>query len=197
MSTKSINEALGLGDGGIDAFLSDLTVDNASFDQQFSKIDDKVKENVSEIDNQIAQYNAQGIAKVDVANLNSSLSEIKELITLSKGAIKHIYDSLVSSELVDSELAAALSKLMESSHLAIAEYIQLFKDRMTFYDKVRLEMLKFNQKKELMEMKHKLDMEKMEKKNEEGSIETKNMVSYSQEDITKMLNEVEKETDNY
>ena len=94
MSIQKLNDALGLGDKGIDGFLADLNVDNSSFQDKFSEIDSKVKENVDNIDNQIQEYNKGGLECLDVANLNSSLSELKELIVVSKGVIKQVYETI-------------------------------------------------------------------------------------------------------
>lgn len=187
MSTKKIDEALGI--NSIDEFLSDLKIDDSEM-SSFSEIDSNVKRCVDNIDGQIAEYNKGGIAKVDIANLDSSLGEIRSLIETSKDTIRHIHEQLVDSELIDSELVSALSKLLEATHLTISEYINLFKDRQAFYDKVRLEMMKHQNKKELMERKHQMDLEKlsMTKKDESNTVEAKNMVAYSQEDITKMIN---------
>ena len=78
-------------------------------------------------------------------------------------------------------MVSALSKLLEATHLTISEYINLFKDRQAFYDKVRLEMMKHQNKKELMERKHQMDLEKlsMVKKDDSNTVEAKNMVAYS------------------
>ena len=116
MSIQKLNDALGLGDKGIDGFLADLNVDNSSFQDKFSEIDSKVKENVDNIDNQIQEYNKGGLECLDVANLNTSLSELKELIVVSKDVIKQVYETIASSELIDSDLVSSMSNLMEAAH---------------------------------------------------------------------------------
>ena len=77
MSTKKIDEALGI--NSIDEFLSDLKIDDSEM-SSFSEIDSNVKRCVDNIDGQIAEYNKGGITKVDIANLDSSLGEIRSLI---------------------------------------------------------------------------------------------------------------------
>jgi hypothetical protein len=71
---------------------------------------------------------------------------------------------LVSSDLVDSELVSAFAKLMESTKLTVGEYINLYKDRLNFYDKIRLETLKHKNDMEKIKYKHDLDMEKINSK---------------------------------
>ena len=193
MSIQKLNDALGLGDKGIDGFLADLNVDNSSFQDKFSEIDSKVKENVDNIDNQIQEYNKGGLECLDVANLNASLSELKELIVVSKGVIKQVYETIASMEMIDSDLVSSLGNLMEASHLTIKEYIDLYRDRCSFYDKVRLEQLKQQHKLEQMEIKHKHDMEKLSSAKKNDSIPVQNMMAYSQEKIVGELNDQDKQ----
>lgn len=184
MSKKAIDEALGI--ESIDSFLSDLNVDEKEA-QAFREIDGKVKESVDAIDAQVAEYQKNGIQAVDVANIQSSLGELKELIEVSKGTIRRIYDQLTDSEMmIDGELVGSLSKLLEATHLTVSEYITLYRDRMGFYDKVRLEMLKHQQKRELMERKHQMDLEKLDRKNIQD-VPAENLYGFSQEDIVNAL----------
>ena len=162
MSKKALDEALGI--ESIDSFLSDLNVDDKEA-EELRGVDEKVRESVDRIDTQIAEYKKNGIDAVDVSNIQSSLGELAGLIEVSKNTIKRIYEQLSDSEMmIDSELVGSLSKLLEATHLTISEYITLYRDRMAFYDKVRLETLKHNQKKELMERKHQMDLEKLDRK---------------------------------
>lgn len=184
MSKKAIDEALGI--ESIDSFLSDLNVDEKEA-RAFQEIDGKVKENVDAIDAQMAEYQRNGIQAVDVANIQSSLGELKELIEVSKRTIKRIYEQLTDSEMmIDGELVGSLSKLLEATHLTVSEYITLYRDRMSFYDKVRLEMLKHQQKKELMERKHQMDLEKLDRKSV-PEVPAENLYGFSQEDIVNAL----------
>jgi len=189
MGKKEIDKALGI--GSIDEFLSDLNIDEKEA-EGFRNLDEKVKENVDLIDSQIQEYQENGIQAVDVANIGTSLQELKGLIEISKGTIKRIYEQLTDSEMmIDGELVGSLSKLLEATHLTVSEYINLYRDRMAFYDKVRLEMLKHQQKKELLERKHQMDLEKIDRKSKDEPIESENLYGYSQEDIVKTLQEVQ------
>lgn len=101
------------------------------------------------------------------------------MIEISKNTIRHVYDSLVSSELVDSELVSAFAKLMESTKLTVGEYITLYKDRLAFYDKVRLETLKHKNDMEKIKYKHDLDMEKMNSKVKTIDVSNNNSNAYT------------------
>lgn len=183
MSIKELNKALGIDD--IDDFLSDLDVKDDI--NQLDKINNQVADNLEKIDNQIEKYNQSGLTNIEVCDISTSLSEIKELIDVSKNVIRHIYDSIVSSDLVDSELISSFAKLMESTKLTVGEYINLYKDRLMFYDKIRLETLKHKHDMEKIKYKHDLDMEKLNSKNIHQTLDATDTQSFSQEEIIKML----------
>ena len=66
MSTKKLNEALGIGD--IDDFLSDLDIKDDI--KQFDDIDEQVQKNVENIDNQIQKYEQQGLTNADIYDIS-------------------------------------------------------------------------------------------------------------------------------
>ena len=189
MSDNKIDKALGLENGkSFDDFLAELNVDSKSdVADATGKIDDKVKEKVAEIDGAITQYKANGVQAVDVAKVENSLTEIKELIDASKDIIVHVRDSIKSTDLVDPELVESFAQLIKSSHAATKEYINLYQQRVKFYDQIRLEMMKHEQRKELLQMKHDLDMQSVKKVDA-----TDGRVAFSQEDIINVLDERDK-----
>ena len=82
---------------------------------------------------------------------------------------------------------------MEAFHLQVSEYIGIYKDRQNFLSKIQLEALKQKNKLEQMKLKHQMDLEKIEKSKNKDAIEVDNMkVPYSQEDLIKQLDEVDK-----
>ena len=132
---------------------------------------------------------------LQLSDMELSLKEVEELISLSKQMFKHIADSILSSDLIDSELVHAVSVLMESIHINIAEFIQLYKSKQAFVDKVRFAVLQQNQKKELLELKHKHDMEKIRAResDDDNTIDGSGLVTYSQDEIVKMLDNNDKQ----
>lgn len=165
-SKEKLDAALGITpDKSIDEFLNSLTIENDSAKDTVSKIDQSVKEEVSSIDENIRSLTVDsGLNEnqkvLSLVSIDKSLKNIDELISISKEVIKHIYENIVCTELVDSELIHAAATFIESCHLNIKEYIDLYKDRLKFYDKIQFEMLQQKHKKELIELKHKFDMEK-------------------------------------
>lgn len=55
--------------------------------------------------------------------MDASLREVEEMIDLSKQLFKHIYENIVSSDLLDSELVEAAAKMLESVHVNIGEFL--------------------------------------------------------------------------
>lgn len=70
--------------------------------------------------------------------MDTSLREVEEMIDLSKQLFKHIYENIVSSDLLDSELIEAAAKMLESVHVNIGEFLQLYRDKQRFAEKIRV-----------------------------------------------------------
>lgn len=188
-----IDEVLGIADGqSIDDFLDNLELDKNDIQEKIQTIDNKVKDKIEDIDKQATQITNDSKDNNNILvlnNIETSLKEVEELIQTSKSIFKHIYESIMTTDLIDSELVGAVSKLLESIHINIAEFIELYKDRAKYVEKIKLMIFQQEQKKELMLLKHKLDLEKIQQKNDTAAEEVDNTVTYSVEEITKMLNE--------
>ena len=187
MSKQKIDELLGISEG-IDAYLDTLSVDTVS--DQFKNVDDNVKNAVQTIDSQLSSYNIQNVSSINIPVIESSLNEIHDLIGQSKEIIKHVHDNIVTTDLLDSETIDSFSHLLEAAHLMITEYINLYKDRLYFLDKIKYAMFQQEQKKELMMLKHKLEVEKIKLKGEPDAVDAE-MMPYSIEDITKAMHKEE------
>lgn len=197
-STKEkLDELLGIKPGeSIDEFLDTLTVDSEQVSESMSAIKESVKENIENIDNSIQQYNENPELSGALAmhDMTSSLKNVEDLVNISNKIYRHIYNNIIASDLLDSELIGAAAKMLESIHINIAEFLSLYKERQRYADKIQLMILQQNQKKELMQLKHQLDLEKLKSKIDVGAVDV-DSTSYSQEQIVKMLNEDNFESD--
>lgn len=81
------------------------------------------------------------------------MKEVEELIGMAKDMFRHVYENVISSELCDSELIGSVSKLLESIHLNLVEFISIYRDKQKFIEKVKFTLLQQNLKKELMDKK--------------------------------------------
>lgn len=184
------------GGKSVDDFLNDLTLDDRSqVDSTLSSMDSALKEKFSEIDEMQksidvkANSNDQSI--IQITSIEKSLQEVEDIIYLAKDVIKHVANSILATPLIDSEAVQAYSKLIESLHINIAEFIQLYKDKNNFLNKVKFAIFKQEQMKELLKYKHDLELEKIKAK-EPKSIDADNIEdgrSWKQEDITKLITE--------
>lgn len=192
-SKQKIDQLLGIKDDqSIDSFLDDLSFETDEIQNTFSDIDDKVKENLQNIDNNINDIQT---GKTDsilaLKNMDLSMKEIEDLIGMSKRMFKHIYENIVSSDLLDSELISAAAKMLESVHINIGEFLQMYRDRQRFIEKIKLMVFQQEQRKELMALKHKYDLEKAAAKNEPTAVEVENVMAYSIEEITRLMHNKE------
>lgn len=193
-STDKINAVLGITGGkSVDEFLDGLSLDAEAIHSTLGAIDDQVQNSLQSIDqaaSKIQSQSEEGSSILEIKNIDLSLKEVEDMISLSKKMFSHIAESILTTDLVDSELVQAASKLLESIHINIAEFIQLYRSKQQFVDKIKVMIFQQEQKKELMLLKHKLDLEKISKKDagDPKAVEAEGMVSYSQESIIKAMN---------
>lgn len=193
MSKEKLNELLGIKDDqDIDSFLDDLTKQTDSISSTFSNIDENVKANIQQIDNNLSAIQTKSCDTIlTLKNMDLSMKEIEEMIDLSKKLFKHIYNNVITSDLIDSELIESAAKMLESIHINIAEFLEMYRERQRFIEKIKLMVFQQEQRKELMLLKHKLDMEKLQAKAEPLSAETEDSVPYCIEDIVRIIHNEE------
>ena len=192
-SHEKLNAALGIPvEQSIDDFLDGLSIDSpAEISNALSTINDGVKTCVQKIDENLVKAQSDTSCAIEVlADINTSMSDIRELVDISKRMFKHCYEAIISTDLIDPELIGSTAKLMESIHISIAEFISLYRSRQTYFDRIKILALQQEQRKELLELKHKYDLELLQARNGNSQdISAENLVSYSQEDIIRLLNE--------
>lgn len=180
---EKLNNLLGISeDQTIDDFLDDLDVDANQVSSALSSIDDSVKETVQNLETNMAKLsvNLGESDLVTVSQVETNLAELKELIDTSKRVIQHVYESIVTSDLVDSELIQAMAKLIEATHINIADYIDIYKQKIAFFDKVKLLNLQYDRKETLLRLKYEYS-EKLQK--QKNSVDVPDgMVSFNFED---------------
>ena len=140
-STKQkIDKLLGIqDDSSIDDFLNDLTKDNQTVSASMSEITTEIKEDLQKVDEQLGLVSDNGSNSILVlSDIEKSMKEVEELISLSKLMFKHIYENIVSSELCDSELIGSTAKMLEAIHINISEFINLYKDKERFVEKIKI-----------------------------------------------------------
>lgn len=189
-SEQKINELLGIKDDqSIDDFLDGLQTDSNEIQDTMNHLDDGVKSSLSAVDQKLDELKTSGNAPEALVDMDSSMKEVEDLIQIAKQLFKHVHASLVTCDLVDPEAIQAAAKLLEGIHINIAEFISMYKERQRYVDKIRILVFQQEQKKELMAIKHKYDMELKQLNNSDDPIDVDNLAAYSQEQIVKLLDD--------
>ena len=181
------------GGKSVDDFLSGLELETNKISNAIDDIDATVKNQIAQLDeSQIKISSGTSDVTLELANMELSLKSIEDMVQLSKDVLRHVADSILATPLIDSEAVQAYSKLMESIHVNINEFISLYKSKADFINRIKFQLFQQQQKKELMLFKHNLDLEKMKMKESPETIDAENMSAsheWNQEQIIKMLSE--------
>lgn len=195
-SKEKIDAIFGITGGkSVDDFLDELSLDTNKIQQTMSNIDSTVKEAIDGIDNQmsiLANSTNDQTSILSMKDMELSLKEIEEMVQLSKQIFKHISDSILATDLIDSELVHSAAVLMEGIHINISEFVSLYKSKQNFIDKVKFSILQQQQKKELLQFKHDLDMQKLKTKDPDQVVDvTGESKVFRQEDIINALKDID------
>ena len=126
--------------------------------------------------------------KQEIINQKKLLKHIRA----RKQIFKHISDSILATDLIDSELVHSAAVLMEGIHINISEFVSLYKSKQNFIDKVKFSILQQQQKKELLQFKHDLDMQKLKTKDPDQVVDvTGESKVFRQEDIINALKDID------
>ena len=176
----------------VDEFLDGLKLDTNQISSTIDAIDANVKAEVDKLDSlEVDVKSTDGNVSLSLASMDDSLKSIEDMIDLAKDVVRHVADGILATPLIDSEAVQAYSKLIESIHLNIVEFISVYRDKQNFANKVKFAIFQQEQKKEFALFKHNLDLEKMKAKDGPSSIEPDGVSTrdWNQEQMTKFLSE--------
>ena len=177
-------------------------------------IDEKFQSNMQVIDDAQTKLqcsrDTEGSAanRIDtLVNVEGAFKSIEDLVDTTKSMLGNVYGIISSCDVLDSETVSAAASLIGETRQLIAEYTGLYKQRVKFFDNVKMEMLKQKNKEDLMRLKYQLDREKEEwKRKNKTPVADANvvdsqevppgMVSFGTDDMLKMLKEMEDEEKN-
>ena len=137
------------------------------------EIDEKFQENMEVINTAQTQIQASGqdgngsaSVRIDnLINVENAFKSIEDLVDTTKTMISNVYGIISSCDVLDSETVAAAASLIGETRQLIAEYTSLYKQRIKFFDNVKMEQLKQEHRKEILDIKQRYDLEKMDRKN--------------------------------
>ena len=177
--------------------------------QKVDEIDEEFQSNLQTIDNaqlQLKMQDANGSAsdRIDtLVNVESAFKSIEDLVDSTKQMLANVYTIISSCDVLDSETVSAAASLIGETRQLISEYTGLYKQRVKFFDNVKMEELKQKNRLELLERKHQLDIEKyniqhpatpaeaVEAKSGDGA--PPGMVEYDTDATLKMLAQLDEE----
>lgn len=135
----------------------------------------------------------------ELAETQRNLAQIDELIAVSKNVMQHVYGVVTSTDILDAATITAAAKLISETRALIAEHLTIQKDERDFLNKVQMESIKHRHQMELMEKKYELEQKRLQQKNPpldapmanvpttQGA--TGGLKAYSSADMMRMLNE--------
>lgn len=138
-----------------------------------------------------------------MVNVESAFKSIEDLVDTTKQMIANVYGIISSCDVLDSETVGAAASLIGETRQLISEYTGLYKQRVKFFDAMKTEAFKQQNRLELLREKYRLDNEKWEKQHPTQSAEVidgspsngapPGTMEYGTEDVLKMLAELDKE----
>ena len=189
------------GGKSVDEFLDDLSFEDANQRKnealdaigQLSAISQSMNNKMDEIQAMPTSFagTSPNELSIQMMSMDHSLKELEEMVDLSKDVIKHVHSSILATPLIDSEAVQAYSKLVESIHISISEFIGVYRDKQNFINKVKYALFDYQQKKDLLRYKADLQIEIMKAKEGPKSIDAEatetGQQNWSVEAITKIL----------
>ena len=160
----------------------------------------------SQIQTTIKDGDGSASVRIDnMVNVESAFKSIEDLVDTTKQMIGTVYSIISSCDVLDSETVSAAASLITSTKQLIAEYLGLYKQRVKFFDNVKMETLKQEHRLELLREKYRLDQEKWNQQNtkpmeavdvtgQSGNVPP-GMVEAGSVDMLKLIQEMDDEDD--
>ena len=168
---EKIDRALGImGAKSVDEMLDDMNLESAKDDiDQLGEIEEKISAGFDAINRKAAELTKQDASgTLTITDMNDSLKEVEGLIREAREIFFHVKEGVMSTDLLDSDLIESAAKFLESLHVNINEFVSVYRAKQKFVEKVKLMIFAQEQKKEIMEIKHRHDLELIEAKKKEG-----------------------------
>ena len=117
--------------------------------EKVEEMDGKMQQSIQVIDDAKGEIQAQkdmnGSASVRIDNLvnvENAFKSIEDLVDSTKQMIATVYGIISSCDVLDSETVSAAASLIGETRQLISEYTSLYKQRVKFFDNVKMEQLK-------------------------------------------------------
>lgn len=152
-----LDSELGLNGKSLNDFLNGLSTEDTI--EKFQSVDVAVKDTVGRLDGELEKINSGTTSLGKLEQVQGLFTNIQDLIDVSKNMIRHVYDNITSTDLIDARLVSSAAQFIKECRASVETYLTLYQDRMKFFDKIRIMQLEQEQKKELLEMRFKHERE--------------------------------------
>ena len=98
----------------------------------------------------------------NLVNVENAFKSIEDLVDTTKQMLGTVYGIISSCDVLDSETVGAAAALIGETRQLISEYTSLYKQRVKFFDNVKMEMLKQQHRIELLKMKEESEKRRWE-----------------------------------
>lgn len=112
-----------------------------------------------------------------------SVADLKELLKNCHGILNQVYTQIASLDISEPRMIEAAAAFITAMKETIQSFVDLYRDEQNFLHNVMLKKVDFEHKKELIKYKH--DLENMKNASDVSAT----TITYSQEELMKMLNE--------
>lgn len=198
LTTKDrIDQALGISGGkSIDEMLDSLNIEAEEFHKAFDDMDTRINSEIAIIDKKAEELQKNEVGnQLALCDITTSLKEIEKMIVSAQSVFQHVVDNITSSDLLDPELIHSAASFLESIHLNVAEFIQIYKAKTKFVEKIKVMVFQQQQRIELAELKHKHNLELLHEKMKDGTIDAQDGSSggyiFNTDEIIKSLSKTD------
>ena len=141
------------------------------------EIEGQFKDNMEVVENTKSQIEKYGVSQIsangdengsasvridNLVNVENAFKSIEDLVDTTKQMLGTVYGIISSCDVLDSETVGAAAALIGETRQLISEYTSLYKQRVKFFDNVKMEMLKQQHRIELLKMKEESEKRKWE-----------------------------------
>ena len=180
----------------LDEQVDDIMKDNDNLTPEaLQQLADSVKDVMGVPADELAMMNAKIISTPIENNAQvleeaiGSVADLKELLRNCHGILNQVYTKIASLDISEPRMIEAAAAFVAAMKDTIQSFIDLYRDEQNFLHSVILKKMDFEQKKQLIKYRHDLSLEA-------NTMEVSSTtVTYSQEELMKMINQGQDESD--
>ena len=124
------------------------------------KLEEELTSKQNEIQDALTKQAPGGLQSVEM-----TMNEVDSLVDISKRLIQHVYSVITSADILDAATISAGASLIRETRGLIEKHLDVQKEQRNFINKIQLEELRHKHQIELMERRYELDAQKYQRQN--------------------------------